>query len=135
MQNDTNLKQNHKIEEAISALQKAPDDELLAHALTVIRRQMKAGAHLITAVEADPASDSFTLRTVTTADGKTWFYAFTSYEEQFKGGDTIMSGFTSPIDRLFEVTLHTSEVEGLILNPWNCTLMLDKNLIRIILGV
>ena len=38
---DEGLKGNEKIEEAISALQQEPSQELLAHALTMIRRRMK----------------------------------------------------------------------------------------------
>ena len=31
------------------------------------------------------------------------------------------------------MTLRTDAVEGLIINPWNKTIMLNKNLIRIII--
>ncbi len=132
---DTTLDNNKKIEEAILALQQAPSDELLAHTLTVIRHRMQEHAHLVVAVDTNPATNAFSLQTLSTSDGKKWFYAFTSYDEQFKGSNAIMSGFTSPIDKLFSLTLETDEVEGLILNPWNRTIMLSKELIRIILGV
>lgn len=45
-----------------------------------------------------------------------------------------MSAFTAEISQLFQMTLEAKEIEGLILNPWNCTIMLDKQLIRIIMG-
>ncbi len=48
---DEGLKGNEKIEEAISALQQEPSQELLAHALTMIRRRMKEEGQLILAVE------------------------------------------------------------------------------------
>ena len=44
---DEGLKENEKIEEAISALQQEPSQELLAHTLTVIRRRMKEEGQLI----------------------------------------------------------------------------------------
>ena len=40
---DDGLQGNEQIEKAILALQKDPTEEGLAHALTVIRRRMKAG--------------------------------------------------------------------------------------------
>ena len=48
---DEGLKGNEKIEEAISALQQEPSQELLVHALTMIRRRMKEEGQLILAVE------------------------------------------------------------------------------------
>lgn len=38
---DKGLQGNEKIEEAILALQQEPTEELLAHALTVVRRRMR----------------------------------------------------------------------------------------------
>lgn len=40
---DKGLQGNEKIEEAIAGLQKETTQEMLAHALTVIRRRMKEG--------------------------------------------------------------------------------------------
>ena len=45
-----------------------------------------------------------------------------------------MSTFLTDIQQLFEAALKTEEIKGVILNPWNRTLMLDKSLIRIIWG-
>ena len=67
-------------------------------------------------------------------DGKNWWVAFTSFEEELKGGGSVKSTFLTDIDKLFELTLQTDEIEGVILNPWNRTIMLDKYLIEIILG-
>ncbi len=134
MQTSAELNGNEKIEEAILQVQQQPSDETLAHVLTVIRRQMKAGAHLIVAVDSIPGDAQISMRVVTTSDGKRWFAAFTGFDEQMRGSNPVMSAFTSPIDKVFEMALSTGMVEGLILNPWNRTLMLDKNLIRIIQG-
>ena len=48
---DKGLQGNEKIEEAILALQQEPTEELLAHALTVVRRRMREQGQFIVAVE------------------------------------------------------------------------------------
>ena len=45
-----------------------------------------------------------------------------------------MSTVLTDIEQLFRMTLTADGIEGVILNPWNRTLMLDKQLLRIILG-
>ena len=131
---DEGLKGNERIEDAILALQQEATQEQLAHALTVIRRRMKEGGQLIVAVEPDPAQAQMKLQTVRTPDGKIWWSAFTSFEEELKGGGNVKSTFLTDIDRLFETALTADEIEGVILNPWNRTIMLDKYLIKVILG-
>ena len=78
---DEGLIGNEKIEEAIAALQQEPSEELLAHALTVIRRRMREQGQVILAVDmpqdqsgmpqmmANPAAP-MQIRAVQTADGK-----------------------------------------------------------------
>lgn len=46
---DEHLQENEEIERAIAALQQEPTQELLAHALTVIRRRMNNGGQLVIA--------------------------------------------------------------------------------------
>ena len=58
---------------------------------------------------------------------KAWWAAFTSFDEELKGSDKIMSTFTADIDKIFASALQEPSVEGVILNPWNRTLMLNKN--------
>ena len=122
---DEGLKGNEKIEEAISALQQEPSQELLAHALTMIRRRMK--------VEPSVA-EQLKIQAVKTADGKKWWSAFTSFEEELKGSDSVMSTFLTAIEPLFQSAVQENEIEGIILNPWDRTIMLDKTLLRLILG-
>ena len=129
---DEGLKGNEKIEEAISALQQEPSQELLAHTLTVIRRRMKEEGQLILAVEPSVA-EQLKIQAVKTADGKKWWSAFTSFEEELKGADQVKSTFLSEIGRMFEAALTVPEIAGIIINPWNRTIMLDKHLIRIII--
>ena len=130
---DEGLKGNERIEDAIFALQKEATQEQLAHTLTVIRRRMKEGGQLIVAVEPDPAQAQMKLQTVRTPDGKIWWSAFTSFEEELKGADQVKSTFLSEIGRMFEAALTVPEIAGIIINPWNRTIMLDKHLIRIIM--
>ena len=134
MEKDQNLQGNEKIEAAIWQLQQEPTQEMLAHALTVVRRRMKEDGHLIVAVDPAGAMDSLQIQTVQTGEGKLWFAAYTSFEEQMKGSNAVMSAFTAEIGKLFQMALQTEKIEGVILNPWNRTLMLNKNLIHIVVG-
>ena len=131
---DEGLKGNEQIEEAILALQQEATPEMLAHALTVIRRRMKEGGQLIVDVEPSVAGAQMNLKVVETGDGEKWWSAFTGFEEELKGGGSVQSTFLTDIDQLFHSALQVNEIEGIILNPWNRTIMLDKNLINIILG-
>ena len=74
------------------------------------------------------------LQTVKTADGVSWWAAFTSFDEELKGAGSVMSTFLSDIGKLFETALEVPEINGIILNPWNRTIMLDKELIKIIMS-
>ena len=131
---DETLKGNEKIEEAIAALQQEPTQEMLAHALTVVRRRMQAHGQLIVAVEPLVGNQQMRLQAIQTDDGKKWWAAFTSFDEELKGGGSVMSTFLTDMEKLFVSALSVDEIEGVIINPWNRTLMLDKNLIRIIRG-
>ncbi len=130
---DEGLIGNEKIEEAVLALQSEPSQEMLAHTLTVIRRRIREDGQFIVAVEPSLESTQMNLQIVKTADGALWWSAFTSFEEELKGADSVKSTFLSDIDKLFETALEVPEINGVILNPWNRTIMLDKELIRIIL--
>lgn len=132
---DEGLQGNEKIEEAILELQKESTQEMLAHTLTVIRRRMKEKGQVILAVEPPKGLEQIQIQAVQTSDGQSWWTAFTSFEEELKGGDSVKSTFLTDIDKLFETVLQVEKIQGIILNPWNRTIMLDKNLIRVILGV
>ena len=131
---DEGLQGNEKIEQAIRELQQAPSGEELAHTLTVVRRRMKEGGQFIVAVEPPRGDGKIQIQAIQTADGQQWWAAFTSFEEELKGGGSVQSTFLTDIDQLFNSALQVNEIEGIILNPWNRTIMLDKNLINIILG-
>lgn len=130
---DEALKGNEKIEEYIALLQKEPSQEMLAVTLTAIRRRMQENGQWIVAL--DPAmGELFQVQTLKTEDGKNWIMAFTGFEEELKGGNEVMSTFMADIGQLLTMAWKEPSVEGLILNPWNRTLMLDKTLISLILG-
>ena len=107
---------------------------MLAHTLTVIRRRMREKGQFILSVEPPTGDNQLRIGTVKTGDGKVWWAAFTSFEEELKGGGSVQSTFLTDIAQLFNSALQVNEIEGIILNPWNRTIMLDKNLINIILG-
>ena len=128
---DEGLRGNEKIESYVGMLQKEPSQELLAVALTSIRRRMKEGGQFI--VPVDYGEDGRLQVQIMQIDGKKWLPAFTGFEEQMKGKTQVMSTFLASIDQLLSMAL-TGDVEGVLLNPWNLTMKLDKNLIRIIRG-
>ena len=131
---DEGLLGNEKIEDAIAALQQQPTQELLAHALTVVRRRMRENGQVIIAVEPNATAGQMKLQVVKTSDGNSWGAVFTSFDEELKGGKSVMSTFMTDIGKLLEAALSEEEISGVIINPWNRTLMLDKTLIRIVLG-
>ena len=131
---DEGLQGNEKIETAIAALQQEPSEEMLAHTLTVIRRRMKEGGQFIIAVEPPKGDDQMQVQAIQTPDGNRWWAAFSSFEEELKGSGSVMSTFLTGMEQAFRTVLMAEEVNGIIVNPWNRTIMLDKNLIRIILG-
>lgn len=131
---DKGLQGNETIEKAILALQEQTSQEMLAHALTVVRRRMKEGGQLIVAVDPPKASGQMEVQILKTQDGRAWWAAFTSFEEEMKGSGAVMSTFMADIRQLFEAAASEETICGIIINPWNRTLMLNKALIRIVLG-
>ena len=127
------LKYNETLERMIEIVQKEPTPQRLSQALSLIRRNKNDGAEWIVAVEQQKPG-GMTLKTVQTDDGRRWFMAFTSFEEQLKGSDSVQSAFTAGIAQIFQTVRQADAVEGIILNPWNKTLMLDRTLIDVIEG-
>ena len=106
---DEGLKDNIKIENAIAALQQESTQEMLAHTLTVIRRRMKEKGRLIIAVEPPKADGNLNIQAIKTDDGRMWWMAFTSFDEEVKGSGSVMSTFMSDIDSLFVTALKQME--------------------------
>ena len=63
-QRDEGLKGNEKIEEAIAALQQEATPEMLAHALTVIRKRVRENGQVIVAVEPPTGDGQIRLQAV-----------------------------------------------------------------------
>ena len=131
-QQDEGLKGNEKIEEAIAALQQEATPEMLPHALTVIRKRVRENGQVIVAVEPPTGDGQIRLQAVKAGED-TWFAAFTGFEEELKGGDRVKSTFLADMEQLFTMALQAEGIQGVILNPWNRTLMLDKTLIKILM--
>ena len=131
---DDALKGNEKIEEYIAMLQKEPTPELLSVVLTAVRRRMRAGGQMIVAVDTGGSQD-LQVQVMQLENGEKWLPAFTSFEEQMMGKSGVMSAFLADIGQLLDMALNEEGVQGLLINPWNRTLKLDKHLIRIIKGV
>ena len=132
---DNTLDGNEKIEEAAKLLAKEPSDELLAHTLTLIRNRMKEGGEFIIGVEAPDGSGQAKLSYIETADGKKWWVAFTSMDQQLAGKIKVMSTFQTDIKQLLERAIRVPEIDGVIINPWDKTFRLSKPLISITLGI
>lgn len=86
---DEGLRGNEKIEEAIAALQQELSADMLAHTLTVVRRRMREQGQFILALETPGADEQLKVRAVKTEDGKLWWAAFTSFEEELKGEEAL----------------------------------------------
>lgn len=133
-QTDEGLQGNEKLEEAIKALQENPTQEILAHVLTVVRRRIRDKGQFIVAVDPPKGDGQMRLQAVKTDDGRIWWSAFSSFEEEMRGSDSVISTFLADIEQLLRMAVREESINGIVLNPWNATLMLDKRLIQIILG-
>ena len=108
---------------------------MLAHTLSVIRRRMKEKEAGDSGRATRRGLEQIQIQAVQTSDGQSWWTAFTSFEEELKKVETINEVYIlTDIDKLFETVLQVEGIQGIILNPWNRTIILDKNLIRVILG-
>lgn len=130
---DEGLQGNEKIEEAIAGLRQEPTQEMLAHTLTVLRRRMRENGQIIVGVEPGSLDGKMSLQAVKTQDGSNWWAAYTSFDEELKGSGSVMSTFMTDIGKMLRAALEEENINGIILNPWNRTLMMDKTLIRIVL--
>lgn len=130
---DKGLTGNEKIEEGIKKLKEDFTDESLANVLTVIRKRALENGQFVVAVDASKSDTNLSLSTVN-MNGKRWFVAYTSFEEEMKGNLNVMSGFLAGISELFELTLKSAEVEGILLNPHGNMMTLNKQIIEVVRG-
>lgn len=140
---DKSLIGNEKIEEGIRQLKEDFSDENLAVLLTTIRKRILDSGQFVVAVDAtgnvaksgnaSNAGNSLSLKTASYNNQK-WFVAYTSFDEEMKGNLNVMSGFLADIGQLLDMTLSSSEVAGLILNPYGNMLTINKQIISVIKG-
>lgn len=97
----------------------------------MIRHRVQEGGQFIVAVEPSLTQTQMNVRVVKTSDGAAWWTVFTGFEEELKGADSVKSTFLTDMGKLFQAALTVPGIQGVILNPWNRTLMLDKHLIEI----
>ena len=108
---DNELQGNEKIEEAIAALQQEPTQEMLAHTLTVIRRRMQEKGQFVIAVEPPTGDNQLKLQAITTDDGKVWWMAFTSFDEELRGSGSVMSTFMADMGQLFRSAVSVEDIQ------------------------
>lgn len=133
MKTDKSLIGNEIIEEGIAALKSDFSDENLAVVLTAIRKRVLEKGQFVVAVDVSSSDINLSLKTAT-FNNKRWFIAYTSFEEEMKGGSGVMSGFLADIDKLFDMALGSKGIEGVLLNPSGNMMTLNKQIISVIKG-
>ncbi len=73
---------------------------------------MRENGQVVVAVEPNPASEQMQLRALRTADGASWWYAFTSFEEEMKGAEAVQSTFLVELEKLLDAALQVPENPG-----------------------
>lgn len=124
---------NEKIEEEITLLKKDFSEENLAALLTTIRNRVNENGQFVVAVDATDGMENLSLKTAS-YNGKKWFVAYTSFDEELKGELSVMSGFLADIGKLLDMVLQSNIVEGVIINPYGNMLSIDKKIIMAIKG-
>ena len=132
MKTDKGLIGNELIEDAISELTNNFTEENLAVTLSIIKKRMLDKGRFVVGVDTSENSISnLSLKTVN-FQGKKWFIAFTSFDEELKGKWGGMSGFLADIDQILDIALKSEEINGIILNPHGSMLTMNKDIIKII---
>jgi len=134
---DEGLKGNETIEEAIALFKEKKTNENYAYALTTIRNRMKAKGEFVIGVDSSSVAGVIKPQVLSTEDGKLWWAAFTSFDEELKGvkdGSRVMSTFLTDIGKLFDASMQESTIAGIILNPWGENLLLNKMILSVIIG-
>lgn len=121
---------NKIIEDAIKAFISNRTEEQLAVALTVLRENLDN--ELVVSVMQ--SENGLEVKPVRTSDGKLWFMAFTSLEEQARGKSKVQSMFSSSLGKIFAFTLDNADASGVIINPYGSAMFLDKTIIKVVLG-
>ena len=130
-QNNMFLDGNEFIEEAIDIFYANQNMENLNKILHVICERMHADGHFLFPIiknEDDP--NQFAYQSIETNDGKNWMAAFTSATEYEKGQSSELLSYF--IDATLKTTLE-SDMEGIVINPWDKRFFLNKEMIKAII--
>lgn len=131
MSTDIELHGNNKIEESIANFINNRTEEQLADVLSSVRKQMREGASFVVAVE--PSDSGMRFKEVVLKDGRTCGMVFTGFEELMKGTKTI-STFMVNMKQLFDAVLANNDSDGLIINAYGSSFLLDRQFIALIIG-
>ncbi len=131
MSTDIELNGNNIIEENIANFLQNRTEEQLAAVLSSIRKQMRDGASFVVAVE--PSDSGMQFKEVVLKDGRTCGLVFTGFEELMKGSKTI-STFMVNMKQLFDAVLANKESDGLLINAYGNSFLLDRQFISLIIG-
>lgn len=130
---DEALQGNEIIEERIAAFNKEATEENLAALLTQIRKRMIEKGQFVVMVEPQ-ITGGLALKARPIKGQGNWFVAFTDFEQQMKGDDKVMSTFMADIEGLIRMATSDESVQGIVLNPWENPIMLNKVLLQVVLG-
>lgn len=130
---DEGLIGNEQIEDSIQKLKEDFTEENLAVLLMAFRKRIVEKGQLVVAVDALADGASLSLKTAN-YNGKKWFVAYTSFEEELKGGSGVMSGFLADMAGLFDMVFQGDEVAGVLINPYGNMLSIDRQIIAAIKG-
>ena len=132
---DKELVGNYMIEKAVHTFKEQTTDETLAYVLTAIRQRVKEHGHFVIAVDYVMQGAPLTIRPLATSDGNQWWAVFTSYEEEMKGKGKSqpVSLFTADMEQIFDQVRNVPEINGVIINPWSESLVLNKKLIDVVM--
>ena len=70
-------------------------------------------------------------QTITDSNGEIWYAVFTDYNEAGKGESS--SSINQPLKEIVKAALEDDGKKGLILNPWENPIFLDKNMLKMVL--
>mgnify|MGYP002138519481 CR=1 FL=1 len=118
---------------SFDALLSAPEWEKQADAQDILTRG-RPGPDDVTQLIYTSGTTSRPKGVVLTHANMVFSGLYGDWEVSLRGSDRVKSTFLADMGQLFATALQADGVEGIILNPWNRTLMLEKELIRIILG-
>lgn len=139
---------NDEIEMCIKEVEKQDSQDNIWNLLRAFQRRIAEHASLLIPVIAEPVSDlrtipklslenpdepcSHFIRKVELAKGGKAFCAFTSWRELDKGEGTDWE--TADMETILRQAYEDDDVMGLLINPWDVSVLLNKQLLEVILN-